>query len=392
MDFEFNDEERIFKSTISEFLMKNLRPLMTKIDREAYIPRDFVREASKLGLWSLPIPEEYGGQNASFVITAIAAEEVARADFSLATAVMFLLENSWGYVLAKYGNEDLKKEVLPKVASGEQFLGIASTEPTGGSDVASIRTSATKSGNYYAIKGQKMYISGVLEAKEWGGGHLTLVKTNPEARHRGISMIYVPINTNGIEISKIENMGRMGISTGIITYNDARVPISNLIGEENKGFYYAMDGFNHARVLVAAACIGAADAILNIGLDYIKNREAFGQKLKDFQSISFEAAELYTKLEMIRNLVYKAAWMLDKFDKEGKYKDEVPVYAAMAKLEAPQIASEIIKSVMMWMGAYGYSKDALVEIGLRGIYSYLVGAEGALNIMKLIISRRILGS
>lgn len=391
MDFEFNEEERIFKSTINEFLMKNLRPIVTKIEKEEHIPKDFVKEAAKLGLWSLPILEEYGGQNASFVITAIAAEEIAKADFSLATAVMFLLENAWGYILSKYGSEDLKKDVLPKVASGDHFLGIASTEPTGGSDVANLKTLAIKEGDNYIIKGQKMYISGVLEAKEWGGGHLTLVKTNPEARHKGISMIYVPVNTEGIEVSKINNMGRMGISTGIITYNDVKILKKNLVGEENRGFYYAMDGFNHARVLVAAACVGAADAILDMGIEYIKNREAFGQKLKDFQSIAFEAAELYTRLEMVRNLVYKAAWMLDKMDKEGKYKDEVPVYAAMAKLEGPQVASDIIKAVMMWMGAYGYSKDALVEIGLRGIYSYLVGAEGALNIMKLLISRKLLG-
>jgi acyl-CoA dehydrogenase len=148
-----------------------------------------------------------------------------------------------------------------------------------------------------------------------------------------------------------------------------------------------MDGFNHARVLVASACIGSAEAILEEGLKYIKEREAFGVKLKDLQSIAFEAAELYTKLEMARLLVYKSAWMLDH---EENFKDEISKFSAMAKLIAPQTAFDVIKSVMIWFGAYGYTKDALIESGMRGLMSYLVGAEGALNIMKLIISREIL--
>jgi len=124
-------------------------------------------------------------------------------------------------------------------------------------------------------------------------------------------------------------MGRSGISSGIIRYNDARVPERYVVGEENRGFYYAMDGFNHARVLVAAACVGAAEAILDIGLEYIKSREVFSKKLKDFQSIAFEAAELRTKLEMARLLTYKAAWMMDT----NPGSEEAPMFAAMSKLE-----------------------------------------------------------
>ena len=385
MDFEFSDEEKIFQGNLREYFSKSLRPRLREIDEKG-IPKDFILDASKIGLWSLTFSEDVGGQRASFTLASIAAEEIARADFTMATAVFFLLENSWGYVLDKYGSEELRKEVLPKVASGENFLGIASTEPSGGSDVANLKTSAKKEEGKYVINGEKAYISGVMEAKEMGGGHLTLVRTGGKG-HKGISMIYVPINSEGITVSRIENMGRMGISTGIIKYDNVRIDEKFLIGEENKGFYYAMDGFNHARVLVASACIGSAEAILEEGLKYIKEREAFGVKLKDLQSIAFEAAELYTKLEMARLLVYKSAWMLDH---EEKFKDEIPKFSAMAKLIAPQTAFDVIKSVMIWFGAYGYTKDALIESGMRGLMSYLVGAEGALNIMKLIISREIL--
>ena len=383
MDFELSEEEKAIKEEVHEFLERKLRPIVRQIDEKG-VPKDFMLEAGKMGIWGTVFSKDVGGLSLPFSTAVLIAEELGWADFSLATGVIFVLEQGWGYVLDRYGNGDLRLEVLPKVVKGENFLGVASTEPTGGSDVASIRTIAIKKESSYVIKGQKAYISGALEAKEWGGGHLVLAKTRPEEKHRGISIIYVPANSPGVIVRKLENMGRMGISTSLVDYNEVEVPLKNLVGEENKGFYHAMDGFNHARVLVAGICLGAGRAILEQGLEYIKNREAFGQKLKDFQSIAFEAAELYTKLEMARLLTYKAAWALDKGLKDAH------IYAAMAKLTAPQTAFEIIKSVMMWMGAYGYSKDALVEAGFRGIVSYLVGAEGAMNIMKLIISKGIL--
>ncbi|MEL9970085.1 MAG: acyl-CoA dehydrogenase family protein [Metallosphaera sp.] len=384
MDFSFSEDELIFRDNLRSFLSRELRPIVSKIDKEG-IPHEFVKKASSLGIWAMTTSQDVGGQGASFLLSTIASEEIARADFSMATAVLFLLESGWGYVLDKYGSKNLREEILPRVTAGDWFLGIASTEPSGGSDVAGIRTTAKKEGTKFVLGGQKIYISGVLEALHWGGGHLTLAKTNLEAKHRGISMFYVPTSSPGVEVSKIENMGRAGISSGIITFSNAQIPEENLVGELNKGFYYAMDGFNHARVLVAGACIGAAEAILEIGLEYIKQREVFSTKLKDFEAIAFEAAELKTKLEMAKLLNYKAAWMMDR----SPNSDETAMLAAMSKLTAPQVAFEITKSVMMWMGAYGYSKDALVEMGFRGAMSYLVGAEGAMNVMKLIISKRL---
>ncbi|BCS92289.1 acyl-CoA dehydrogenase family protein [Metallosphaera javensis (ex Sakai et al. 2022)] len=384
MDFSFSEEESLFRENLRNFLQRELRPLVGKIDREG-IPREFVKKASSLGIWAMTASQDVGGQGAGFLLSTIAAEEIARADFSMATAVYFLLESGWGYVLDRYGSKSLREAVLPKVTSGDWFLGVASTEPSGGSDVAGIKTLATRKDGRFVLNGQKIYISGVLEAYNWGGGHLTLAKTSPEAGHRGISMFFVPTSTQGIEVSKIENMGRMGISTGIMRYVNAEIPEGNLVGELNRGFYYAMDGFNHARVLVAGACIGAAEAILEMGLEYVKQREVFSTKLKDFEAIAFEAAELKTRLEMAKLLNYKAAWMMDREPNS----DETAMLAAMSKLTAPQVAFDITKAVMMWMGAYGYSRDAMVEMGFRGIVSYLVGAEGAMNVMKLIISRRL---
>jgi acyl-CoA dehydrogenase len=183
-------------------------------------------------------------------------------------------------------------------------------------------------------------------------------------------------------------MGREGMSNGIININNAKIPEYYLIGEWNKGFYYAMEGFNCARTLVAAACIGAAEKALEAGIEYIKERTVFGSPLAKFEGLQFQLAENYIKLESARLLVHKAAWMLD----EKRFSNqELNKAVAAAKLAAPTAAFDIFKEVMMWYGAYGYTREAGLERGLRGVMSYIVGAEGAQNIMRLIIARELLG-
>jgi len=186
-------------------------------------------------------------------------------------------------------------------------------------------------------------------------------------------------------------MGRMGVSTSILKFNNLEINQKYLLGEENKGFYYAMEGFTTARIMVAASCIGAAEAVLELGIDYIKKREAFGKPIAKYEGIQFPLSDLYTKLEAAKLLVLKAAHVYDSMKKNQASKSEVAKYSAMSKLLAPQIGIEIISEVMKWLGAYGYTKDAGVEMALRGMFSYYVGAEGTPNIMRIIIAREILG-
>jgi acyl-CoA dehydrogenase len=187
-------------------------------------------------------------------------------------------------------------------------------------------------------------------------------------------------------------MGREGISNGFIKMSDVGIPGHYLIGQWNRGFYYAMEGFNCARTLVAAACIGAAEKVLDMGTEHIKKRKAFSSPLARFEGVQFNLAENYVRLESARLLVYKAAWMLDRLYNEGRGShQEINKAVAAAKLTAPTVAFDIIKDVMLWHGAFGYTKEAGLERGLRGVASYIVGAEGAQNIMKLIIGREVLG-
>src|SRR5580700_817130 len=172
MDFELSDEEQAFQSAVRKFGDKVLRTNERRIDAEGRIPREVLDEMARLGLLAMPVPTEYGGLGGSAVLTELAAEEIGRGDFSMATAVFFLLEAGWGWVLSQHGTEEAKRELLPPVCQGKSFLGIATTEPTGGSDLARMRTTSTRSGDGFTVRGEKAFLSGVDEARTMGGGHL----------------------------------------------------------------------------------------------------------------------------------------------------------------------------------------------------------------------------
>ena len=389
MEFRLSDEERAFQEAVRRFGDRILRTHERQIDQDGRIPDEVLRAMADLGLLAMPVAAEYGGMGASAVLTELAAEEIGRGDSSMATAVFFLLEAGWGYILGRHGTEETKREVLPPVCQGKAFLGVASTEPTGGSDLAGMRTTSRTDGDGFLLRGEKAFISGVEEARSMGGGHLTLSKST----NGGFNLLYVPTRTEGISTQRFHNMGRMGISTGGLSYQDARVPRRYLLGEEGRGFGLAMEGFTFARTLVAAACIGAAERALDTGIDYIRERQAFGRPLGKFEGIQFELVDLWTQVEAVKWQCRRAAWLLDEYALKGdaSHRSEVDRAVAAVKLTAPPIAFECVKRVMMWFGAAGYTKDVGLEMGFRGITSYIVGAEGGLNIMRIILGRELLG-
>lgn len=389
MDFRLSDEEQAFQAAVRKFGDRVLRTHEREIDRTGQIPSAVLAGMADLGLLAMPVPESYGGMGASAVLTELAAEEIGRGDFSMATAVFFLLEAGWGLVLARHGTEAARQSVLPSVTSGKAFLGIATTEPSGGSDLASMRTTARRQGADFVIRGEKAFVSGVEEAKQLGGGHLTLAK-DPAG---GFNFLYVPTRSDGITTQRFENMGRMGISTGGLSYEDVRVPESSLIGVERHGFDCAMEGFSVARTFVSAACVGAAERALEMGTAYIRERHAFGQPLGKFEAIQFELVDLWVQVEAVKWQCRRAAWLLDQYvwKSDPSHRSEVDRAVASVKLVAPQVAFDCVRRVMMWFGAAGYTKDVGLELGFRGIMSYLVGAEGGLNIMRIILGRELLG-
>ena len=403
MDFSLSQDEILFRKTVSEFAEKYIEPRWVEIDEAGVIPKELIERLGEYGLLSIPISEEYGGLGESYLKTVLAIEELAYHDPAVAIAVYVLLNNGWPYLLELYGSEDVKSEVLPKVAKGKYFFGIASTEAHGGSDVAGIKTYADNRDGKWYITGEKIYISGVREVLEQldGGGWLLVSKTGSlEYGHRNITTFAFLPRRDGklqgkIEYSIFEEIGRGGLSTGTFKLEGFEVDDTYRVGDVNKGFYLLMEGFNLARILVAAACVGSARWALEQGVEWIKNRRLFnGRRLSSFQGIYMKFSELYAELEAARLFTYRAAWMVDRIYREkdpSLNPKDLNVPVALAKYRGPEVAARIYEEVMKWLGAYSFMKESKVYRGWLGILSYLVGAEGGQNIMKIIIARDVIG-
>jgi acyl-CoA dehydrogenase len=397
VDFDFTEEQQLFRKAVREWSEKNL-PIekIRKMDNNGEIPQEILRSMGELGLLIMTSPQEHGGTGADWVTACVAAEELGYADVSIALPVLWLVESSWGYVVDRYCSEQVRDICIHKALKGDAFIGIASTESGGGSDVAAFKSTAKRVGNDWILNGEKMYISGTEEAKRFGGGYFVVARTSPaspETPHKGMTGFYLPMDAKGVEINKrFEDMGRMAISTGGFMMKDVHIPDSYRIGDVDKGFYLTMEGFDNARILIASVCVGAAKRALDIGMEYIKERKAFGRPIGKFEGIQFELADDWAHLEGLRSLVYRTAWMQDKRYKENKFSPlEVSKMIAATKLIAPHLAFDIYKHAMIWLGAYGYTKECPLEMGLRGIMSYCVGAEGATNIQRTVIARELLG-
>ncbi len=395
MDFGFTAEQEMWRKSVHDFAQKKIQPRSREIDSTGHIPEEIIRGMAEMGLLAPTVSEAYGGQGMNVTMAAIAAEELGRAEISLALPVLYLVEASWGYIFDRYATPELKAEILPKVTAGKAFLGIATTEPGGGSDIlGATRCKGEKTSDGWLLNGEKMYISGVRESLAWGGMHMVLVRTDPNGEHKGFTFFAVPLKDNAcITTTLLEDWGRQGISTGGFNMENVVVPEKNVIGQVHRGFYHAMEGFTLARILIGATCVGAAEAGLNMGVEYIKQRKSFGRPLAAYEGISFPAAERYTDIETARLLTYKAAWMADGLYEKGVFKHkEVALEAAMAKLRAPIMAFETLNEVANWLGAMGYTKEYPIEMGIRGVRSYSIGAEGAMNIMRMIIARELIGA
>ncbi len=395
IDFGYTAEQRIIRETIREFGAREIVPNVRRIDNEKRIPKDLLSRLVELGIMGMAFSPEYGGADADPVTCGVVVEELARADITCAIPTLFLVQNAWGYILGKYGTERVKKDILPLVTQGRAFLGIAATEPNVGSDVAQIQTFARKIGDRYLLSGEKMYISGIDEVVNQlpdGGGYVTLVRTGKDRSARSLSLIYVPIKVSAkMRVTMLDDWGRRGISSGGFNFAEYEIPGEYLIGEENRGFHIAMEGFDFARALISLVCCGAAQSCLEQTTDYLKTRKAFGQPIGKFEGVQFRLAEHWSRLEAAKWLGYKALWMYGHEQKEKKFsRGQVALNCAAAKLNAVPLAFEAINDALQWFGAYGYTTDCPLELSLKAVRSYY-WAEGSLEIMKIIVGRELLG-
>ncbi len=374
MDFGFSEEQELFRKTVRDFAKKEIAPRVREFEKKGEYPWELQRKMGEMGLIGLPLPKQYGGQEADAITAGIAIEELAKYG-----ALPPVLQYSVGGLVALLAQDSLKSKWLPPLARGEILFGIGSTEPHAGSDAAAMKTTAVKTGDGYVLNGEKQMVSVPMEASAF----VVFAKTQLEAGARGVSAFFVPMDSAGIQRYRLGTMGPRLSTFGGFSMKDVRVPKENLLGEENTGFYVLMRTFDWLRVLIALYCIGVAEGSLEETVEYSKQRTAFGQSIGKFESVQFRIAEDSTLLEAARLLCYKALWLIARGEKSTKE-------SAMAKWWSPVVAFNAINNCIQNHGAIGYTSETPDELRLRDVRGMWF-ADGTMDIMKLIIGREILG-
>ncbi len=376
VDFTLTDEQKHIKETAHDFAEKEMRPVAAEYDRDATWPQEVLEKAWELGLMNSHIPEEYGGPGLDYMTGSLIEEELGWGCAGMTTSIVNNGLASAPVLIA--GSEDVKKKYLSMLTEECSFASFGLTEPEAGSDVGAIRTSAVKKGDKYVINGTKQFITNGSHAS-W---FTVLAKTDPEAGHRGLSMFVVP-KGDGVTVDKKEDkLGQRASDTATISFQDVEIPAENLIGEENKGFKLAMMTFDRTRPGVAAIAVGISQAALEYSSEYSKERVQFGVPIAMHQAVSFMIADMATKTEAARLLVWKSASQLD----EGMPNTLV---SSMAKRFAADTAMEVTVDAVQVHGGYGYIKDYPVEKLMRDAKLMQI-YEGTSQVQRLVIAREVL--
>jgi alkylation response protein AidB-like acyl-CoA dehydrogenase len=378
INFNLTEEHLAVKEAAREFAQTELLPTAIERDTHSKFPTEEIRKMGELGFLGMMVSPEYGGGGMDTISYVLAMEEISKVDAS--ASVVMSVNNSlvcWG--LESYGTEEQKQKYLTRLATGEIIGSFCLSEPEAGSDATSQRTTAIDKGDHYLLNGTKNWIT--------NGGtsaiSLVIAQTNVELKHKGINCLIVEKGWDGFAVGKKEDkMGIRSSDTHSLMFSDVRVPKENRIGEDGFGFKFAMTTLNGGRIGIAAQALGIAAGAYELAVKYSKERKAFGKSISEHQAIQFKLAEMATKIEAARLLVYKAARLKDE------HKDYVEA-AAMAKLFASEVAMWATTEAVQIHGGYGYVKEYHVERLMRDAKITQI-YEGTSEIQKLVIAREIL--
>ncbi|MGN7388544.1 acyl-CoA dehydrogenase [Sporosarcina sp. SAFN-015] len=377
MNFDLTDEQQMIRKMMREFSDEVVAPGAIERDRTKEFPNEIFKQLSEMGMMGLPFPEEYGGAGADTTSFAIVTEELSRGCAS--TGITYSAHISLGGApLYLFGTEEQKRKYLTPICTGESFGAFGLTEPNAGSDAGGTQTTAIEDGDDFVINGSKVYITNASYAK-----HLALTAiTGNKNDKKEISAIIVPTNAEGFTI--IDNYEKMGLhasNTTELVLDNVRVPKENLLGKRGEGFRQFLVTLDGGRIGIGAMAVGIAQAAFDRALKYSKERKQFGKTLSEFQITQFKLADMAMKIELARNMVYKAAWLKDQgrpFTKE----------AAMCKLYASEIAMEVADQAIQIHGGYGYMKEYEVERYMRDAKLLEIG-EGTSEVQRMVIARQI---
>jgi cyclohexanecarboxyl-CoA dehydrogenase len=377
MNLEFTSEQEELSRTLRNFAKKELAPRSAAWDRGGEFPWDAWRQMGELGLLGLRTPAAYGGQEADYLTFGIAMQEIARGDFGCTYGIQ--LAGLAGEILGRNGTDEVKARWLPPTVRGEAVIALALTEPSVGSDAANLACRAVRDGDGYVITGEKSGISLALVAQ----AAIVFARTDADARARGVTAFLVPLEQPGVARSALRDLGSRMVGRAVLSFDHVRIPDSHRLGEEGTGFYQVMQGFDYNRLVIALACLGAAQVSLEETMAYVKERRAFGRTLAAFEGVSFPIAEAATHLDAARWLCYRGLWLADRgrpYTKES----------AMAKWWAPKLAVETIHQCLLLHGHYGYTDELPFEQRLRDVIGLEIG-DGTAEVMKIIVARELMG-
>ena len=375
MHFQLTEEHEMIRQAARDFAQAELLPGVTERDEEQKFPKEQVRQMGELGFMGMMVSPEFGGSGMDTLSYVLAMEEISKIDASASVAMS--VNNSlvcWG--LEKFGNEEQKRKYLTPLAKGEMIGAFCLSEPEAGSDATSQSTTAVDCGDHYLLNGTKNWITNGNSASIY----LVIAQTDVAKGHRGINALIVERDMPGFVVGKKEQkMGIRGSDTHSLMFTDVKVPKENRIGEDGFGFKFAMKTLSGGRIGIAAQALGIAAGALELATKYAQQRRAFGKVIADHQAIAFKLADMATRVEAARLLVYKSAWLKDQglpFDKES----------AMAKLYASETAMWVATQAVQVHGGYGYVKEYHVERLMRDAKITEI-YEGTSEIQRVVISR-----
>jgi alkylation response protein AidB-like acyl-CoA dehydrogenase len=376
MDFELTEDQRAVEDAARKFAKDRLLPFAAEWDEKEHFPVDVMREAAALGFASIYVKSDVGGSEMSRLDAAIIMEELSAGCTS--TAAFISIHNMASWMIDRFGNEEQRKRLLPKLVTMEKIASYCLTEPGSGSDAASLKTRAVKVGDHYVLNGSKAFISGAGVSDVY----VCMVRTGEDGP-KGISCIVVEKGMPGLSFGKKERkMGWNSQPTAQVIFDNCRVPVANRIGAEGEGFRIAMMGLDGGRINIGACSVGTARAALDEAKTYVTDRKQFGRPIAEFQATQFKLADMATELEASRLMIRNAADALDK---------KVPratMLCAMAKRFASDMGSKIANEALQLHGGYGYLKDFPAERHVRDLRVHQI-LEGTNEIMRVIVAREM---
>jgi len=387
LDFTFTEEQDLFRKAVREFMAKNVTPKAKELLKARLVTPEIHKGFTDFGMFGLLVPQEYGGSAADFVTFLIAVEELTKGDPTGFAGLPIWYAVACARLIAVYGNEEVKKEVLPKVTKEGWMTPLHSTEPTCGTDFTAITSTAKKVDGDYVVNGEKACLSCVPEVMKYGGGFITSVKTRPEAGSKGMSLLYIPSNSNGISTT---NYTGMGIDIGGVRYENTHVPEGYLVGSEGSGYKITYESFVHARVPTTMSIVAAAEASIEKGIEYLKQRKAFGRPIGAHEGIQFELAEGYANVQAAKFLCYRAAWLVDQYHEGKTTFQETMMAASTAKLVASELCGKVVSDVLEWYGGLGTTTEYDIQQVYRTVRQAVI-AEGTKNAQKVVIAMQLLG-